>query len=73
MAARPHYVSEALVSFRRLGRVMHEMTLEEVIAALELESGTQRRQSLTDKLINRAVQLESQSLLKRLQEKYHHG
>lgn len=59
------------MSFRRLGRIMHELTLEEVMAALELESASQRRLSLTTKLVDRAVQLESQIISKRLQEKYH--
>lgn len=73
MAARPYYVSEALMSFRRLGGILHEMTLEEVLAALELESGTHRRQSVTAKLVDRAVQLESQLIRKRLQEKFQNG
>lgn len=59
------------MSFRRLGRIMHELTLEEVMAALSLEAATQRRLSLTTKLVDRAVQLESQIIRKRLQEKYH--
>lgn len=71
MAVRQLHIAEALVSFRRLGRIMHELTLEEVMAALELESASQRRLSLTTKLVDRAVQLESQIISKRLQEKYH--
>lgn len=71
MAVRAWYLNEALVSFRRLGRIMHELTLEEVMAALELESASQRRLSLTTKLVDRAVQLESQITRKRLQEKFH--
>lgn len=73
MAVRKWYLSEALVSYRRLLGVIHELTLEEVMAALDLEVATQRRQSLTAKLVDRAVQLESRIILKRLQEKYHHG
>lgn len=69
MAIRQLHVTEALVSFRRLCRILHELTLEEVMAALNLETATQRRQSLTGKLIDRAVQLESQTIRKRLQEK----
>lgn len=69
MSVRKWYLSEALVSYRRLLGVIHELSLEEVMAALNLESATQRRQSLTGKLIDRAVQLESQIIRKRLQEK----
>lgn len=71
MAVRQLHIAEALVSFRRLGRIMHELTLEEVMAALDLESASQRRLSLTTKLVDRAVQLESQTIRKRLQEKFH--
>jgi hypothetical protein len=71
MAVRQLHITEALVSFRRLGRIMHELTLEEVMAALSLEAATQRRLSLTTKLVDRAVQLESQITRKRLQEKFH--
>lgn len=70
MAVRQLHIKEALVSFRRLCRILHELTLEEVMAALDLEGASQRRQSLTGKLITRAVQLESQILTKRLQEKH---
>ena len=73
MSVRKWYLSEALVSYRRLNAVVNELTLEEVMAALELESATQRRRSLTDKLISRAVQLETISLTQTLTEKFHHG
>jgi len=73
MAVRKWHLNEALVSYRRLLGVIHELTLEEVMAALNLEAATQRRQSLTAKLVDRAVQLESRIILKRLQEKFNHG
>jgi hypothetical protein len=71
MAVRKLFVAEALVSIRRLNRITDELTIEEVMACLNLESASRRRQSVTDKLISQAVRLESQSLLERLQEKHH--
>jgi len=72
-SVRKWYLTEALVSYRRLLSVLPELKLEEVMAALNLESATQRRRSLIDKLISRAVQLEGITLTKALSEKYHHG
>jgi hypothetical protein len=70
-SVRKWYLNEALVSYRRLCAVIHELTLAEVEAALELESATQRRRSLTDKLISRAVLLDGIALTLALQEKFH--
>lgn len=67
MSVRKWYLSEALVSYRRLADVITELTEEEVLACLDLEVASQRRQSVTDTLIKRAVRLYST----RLQEKYH--
>ena len=71
MSVRKWYLTEALASCRRLDQVINELTVEEVMACLKLEAATQRRQSVTDKLISQAVRLESHLLSKRLQEKYH--
>ena len=70
---RKWYLNEALVSYRRLEAVADDLTLEEVMAALELESATQRRRSLTDKLISRAVRLEGIKIGIALSERFHHG
>ena len=67
MSVRKWYLSEALVSYRRLADVIDELTEEEVLACLDLEAASQRRQSVTDTLTKRAVRLYSN----RLQEKYH--
>jgi hypothetical protein len=67
MLVRKWYISEALASVRRLTQVLPELTEEEVLACLDLEAGSQRRQSVTDILITRAARL----YLNRLQEKYH--
>lgn len=70
---RKWYLSEALASYRRLDAVIDGLTLEEVMAALELESASQRRRTLTDKLISRAVRLEGIKIGIALSERFHHG
>jgi len=56
---------------RRLHDLIDELTEEEILAALELESGTQRRSSIVDRLISRAVRLNELKYSKLLKEKYH--
>lgn len=73
MAVRKWYLDRALASYPSLKAVIGELTLEEVIAALDLESSTLRRRSLIDRLISRAVRLNEVSFNHRLKEKYHHG
>ncbi len=70
-SVRKWYVSEALVSYRRLLSVVDELTLAEVTACLDLESATQRRRSVLDRLITKAVQLNVIVLTQALTEKYH--
>ena len=73
MAVRKWYLDRALASYPSLKAVIGELTLEEVIAALDLESSTLRRASLIDRLISRAVRLNEVSFNRQLKEKYHHG
>lgn len=56
---------------RRLHDLIDELTEAEVLAALDLESGTQRRASIIDRLISRAVRLNEISYSNSLKEKYH--
>jgi len=65
-SSRKWYLSEALTSYRRLLAVVDELTWDEVLACLDLEVGTQRRRSVIDRLIKRAILLTTN----RLQEKY---
>ena len=67
MLVRRWYVNEALSSVRRLAVVISELTAEEVTACLDLEAATQRRRSVTDRLIKRAILLTTLAL----KEKYH--
>lgn len=68
---RQWYVSEALSSMRRLAEIIDELTEEEVLAALELEAGSQRRSSIVDRLISRATRLNEIKYSTQLKEKYH--
>lgn len=70
MAVRKWYLDRALASYPSLKAVIGELTLEEVIAALDLESSTLRRRSLIDRLISRAVRLNEVSFNRQLKEKY---
>lgn len=56
---------------RRLHDLIDELTEEEVLAALDLESGSQRRRSIIDRLISRAARLNELKYVKTLKEKYH--
>lgn len=67
MSTRKWYLNEALASVRRLETVIGELAEDEVMACLDLESATQRRRSVTDRLIRRAISLYQT----RLQEKHH--
>lgn len=71
MQVRQWHVTEALSSMRRLHELLDELTEAEVLAALELESGSQRRASIIDRLISRAVRLNELNYSTSLKEKYH--
>lgn len=69
MAVRKWYLDQARDSYKRLTAVLPDMTLEEVLAALDLECATSRRRSVSDRLISRAVRLNEIEFSQRLQEK----
>jgi hypothetical protein len=71
MEVRQWYVTKALESARQLQDTIDELSEEEVIAALELESGSRRRGSIIDRLISRAVRLNELKYVTHLKEKYH--
>jgi hypothetical protein len=64
-------IAEALRSFSALMRVLEELTEEEVLACLQLEASTQRRESVLSRLISRAVRLNEIKYARQLKEKYH--
>jgi hypothetical protein len=67
---RKFEVTRALESFGELTALLNDLTEEEVLAALELESATRRRQSFIDRLISRAVRLNEVRYSRQLKEKY---
>lgn len=70
MVSRKWHMSRALESYRVLGTVINELTLVEITDCLDLEAGSQRRRSVIDRLITRAIQLSVLEITNRLQEKY---
>lgn len=68
---RPEMVSKALESFSALSRVINEMTEDEVLAALDLESRAARRWSIVDRLIKRAARLNEIRYVAHLKEKFY--
>jgi hypothetical protein len=68
---RRHLVADMLSSYRELIANMNCLTLEELMFALELEAGTQRRPSVISRLIKRVVSVESSILRNNLKEKYY--
>lgn len=70
MAVRKWHLDQALASYPSLKRVLGELTEEEVLAALDLESATMRRRSVIDRLISRAVRLNELSYSRQLKERF---
>lgn len=57
MTVRKWQMQQALGAYTALTAVLPTLTLEEILAALELESQSTRRKSTIDRLIARAVRL----------------
>lgn len=66
---RQWYVGQALRSFRALDQIIDELTEEEVLHVLEVESGAQRRTTIMTRLLQKAVDLNRQSYEATLKEK----
>lgn len=64
-------LGKVLSSYSTLSSALPKLTEQEVLAALELEAATQRRQSVIDRLIARAVRLNELNYQRHLKEKYH--
>lgn len=67
---RQWYIGRALDSLASLNEVLTDLTEREVIHALTLESKSRRRQTVIDRLIQRAVRLNEITYAKQLKEKY---
>jgi len=61
--------NRALESFRELLKVVDQLTEEEVYYCLKLESESQRRKSLMDRLVVEAAKFNQQHFIKSLKEK----
>lgn len=70
MSVSKYNINEALGSVAALNKVINKLTEQEVLACLKLEAATQRRQSVLDRLISRAVRLNELSYVRQLKEKF---
>ena len=70
MSVSKFNVTLALESARALNEHIDGLTEEEVLAALDLESGSRRRPSIINRLISRAVRLNEVRYAAQLKEKY---
>lgn len=70
-AVRKWYLGQATHTYATLRTVVNDLTHDEVIAALELESKSLRRPSVINRLISRASRLAEIETTRQLKEKYH--
>lgn len=71
MTVRKWHLAQATQSYTTLRTVVNQLTYEEIIAALELESQSMRRKSIINRLISRASRLREIETTRQLKEKYH--
>ena len=71
MTVRKWHLAQATQSYTTLRTVVNQLTYEEIIAALELESQSLRRKSIINRLISRASCLKEIETICQLKEKYH--
>lgn len=64
-ATRKWHMAKALESFRSLGTVIDQLTLDEIYTCLDLEMSSQRRRSLTSRLIKRALYITEKTLMEK--------
>ena len=64
-------VKRALESFRSLLDVVEQLTEEEVYHCLQLETESQRRQTVIDRLIAKAADYNRQTFIANLKERIH--
>lgn len=71
MSVRKACVDQALTSYPSLKAIVNELTEEEVMAALTIESATRRRQSIVLRLIARANRINELRYVAELKKKFH--
>ena len=67
---RPWHIAQAMKSVRSLDEIIDELTEEELLHILELESGSLRRPSVVKRVFKKAVELNRQNYLAKLKEKF---
>ena len=67
---RHWHIAKALKSVRSLDEIIGELTEEEILHVLEIEVGGSRRSSVIDRLFHQAVELNRQTYVVKLKEKY---
>ena len=67
---RHWHIAKALKSVRSLDEIIGELTEEEILHILEIEVGGSRRSSVIDRLFHQAVELNRQTYVAKLKEKY---
>lgn len=70
MSVREYKVQLALTSIRELRQVIDELTEEELHACLKFECESRRRKSVYDALIAKLAELNRQTFITQLKEKY---
>ena len=70
---RKWYVDRALFSTRSLTEVLQDLNLAEIERALQIESGSRRRNAIMRRLIARAGHLNAQIYVEILQKRYNYG
>ena len=70
MSVSQKKLGQLLASFSKMADALNELTEPEVLAALELEAASQRRRSVIDRLIKRAVRLNELKYQRHLKEKF---
>ncbi len=68
---RNWHITKALASSRSLSDVIGELTEEEVLHALSIESESRRRSVIIDRLILKAAELHRITYINQLKEKHH--
>ena len=68
---RKFLIGQALESVSALNTHLNDLTEQEVLAALALESAAQRRRSVIDRLISRAARLNEVRYVSQLKERHH--
>lgn len=63
-------IAKALASYRSLLSILEELTEMEVLHVLEVEAGSRRRAVMLNKLIQKAAELNRNSYIRNLKEKY---